>query len=356
MLVILWSPTHPNQTTVLDMSKNSRLFRQASLFTFPAEWNCPSLEQLEAHMDRMRFVPTGPTQESSIGWIPPRGNQFDLLCESIDEALIMKVAIETRKVPSSAIKSGVEARAKQIEETEGRRPGKKEKKEIAEEVKLTLLPHAFPSKKAVLVWIDRKSNRIVVDSSSNGTNDEIMTILVQMFSDMNSAIQLRALTTQLSPSAAMASWLVTKESPVKFTIDRDTTLKSVDESKASVRYSRHALDIDEVVKHVENGKMPTQIAMTFNDRVSFVLCENQSFKNIETLDTVFEGAAEDAGSFDADVSLITRELSEMFDAMIETLDGLMLLGNDEGSAAQKLAALARDIAATAESRGEAVPA
>lgn len=54
---------------------------------------------------------------------------------------------------------------------------------------------------------------------------------------------------------------------------RETELKACDESKAVVRYARHPLDIDEVRQHIEHGKLPTRLAMTWEHRVSFVLAE-----------------------------------------------------------------------------------
>ena len=44
----------------------------------------------------------------------------------------------------------------------------------------------------------------------------------------------------------MASWLIEQEGPSGFSIDRECELKACDESKAVVKYGRHALDIEEV--------------------------------------------------------------------------------------------------------------
>ncbi len=79
--------------------------------------------------------------------------------------------------------------------------------------------------------------------------------------------------TQTSPQAAMVHWLLAWEPPAGFTADRGTELKACDESKAVVRYARHPLDIDEVRQHIEHGKLPTRLAMTWEHRVSFVLAE-----------------------------------------------------------------------------------
>ena len=89
-----------------------------------------------------------------------------------------------------------------------------------------------------------------------------------------------------------------------------------------MRYARHRLDTDEVKQHVEGGKMPTRLALTWNDRVSFVLTEGLQLKKLAFLDVVFEGTStgKDDG-FDADVAIATGELQKALPALLEALGG-----------------------------------
>ena len=118
----------------------------------------------------------------------------------------------------------------------------------------------------------------------------------------------------------MAHWLLTQEAPVGFTIDRDCELKAADESKSVVRYARHALDIDEVKQHVEHGKLPTKLALTWDDRVSFLLTESLQIKKIAFTDSVLDQAG-DEGGFDTDVAIATGELTKLIPDLIEALGG-----------------------------------
>jgi recombination associated protein RdgC len=75
--------------------------------------------------------------------------------------------------------------------------------------------------------------------------------------------------------------------------------------------------------------MPTQLALTWSNRVSFVLTETLTLKKIQLLDVVLEGAGVDAANagkddngFDADVAIATGELRLMLPALIEALGGL----------------------------------
>ena len=119
----------------------------------------------------------------------------------------------------------------------------------------------------------------------------------------------------------MAHWLVTQEPPVGFTADRETELKAADESKAVVRYARHPLDIDEVRQHIEHGKLPTKLAMTWDDRVSFVLNDSLQIRKIALLDAVMDGQSQDDSGFDTDVAITTGELSRLIPELIAALGG-----------------------------------
>ena len=126
----------------------------------------------------------------------------------------------------------------------------------------------------------------------------------------------------------MAEWLATREAPAGFSIDRECELKQPDSEKATVRYARHTLDIDELAAHIQQGKLPTQLAMTWNGRVSFVLTEALTLKKIKLLDVVLEGTPEPQGDdgFDADVALSTGELRALIPDLVAALGGEQVRG------------------------------
>ena len=109
-----------------------------------------------------------------------------------------------------------------------------------------------------------------------------------------------------------------------------------------MRYSRHPLDIEEVQAHINAGKLPTKLALTWGDRVSFLLTEGLQVKKVSFLDTGFEGqgSGKDDGGFDADVAIATGELSQLIPDLIEALggEGRTGLGDAAPSAAADAAA------------------
>ena len=283
----------------------------------------PSLEQIEQALDAERFVPCGASQEKATGWIEPRGEAHGPLVEAVNGQRILKLKMETRGVPGSVVTRKAKERSAQIEITEGRKPGKKEMKEIKEDVKLSLMPMAFSKESSVWVWIDPDAELLVIDAGSQGKADEVITMLVKSFAGLS----LTLINTQMSPQSAMASWLITQESPASFSVDRECELKAADESKSVVRYVRHALDTEEVKQHVEGGKLPTRLALTWEGRVSFSLTEALQLKKVTFLDVVFEAtSAEKDEGFDADVAIATGELTKLLPDLFVALGGEQSLG------------------------------
>lgn len=306
------------------------VFKNVIVYRIEASWS-QSHGQVEQALDPLRFVPCSPSQEKSAGWVEPRGEEHGPLVESIGGQWLLEYMIESKTLPASVVRRKVEERAAQIEATTGRKPGKKEKKELKEDVTHELLPLAFTRHARIAVWIDPAARRLVVNASNVARADEVVTSLVKALE----GFAVAQINTQVEPAAAMSDWLSTQEPPAGFTIDRECELKASDESKAVVRYAKHPLDIEEVRQHIADGKRPTRLAMTWDDRVSFELTEGLQLRKIVflegTLDDAPASAKED--NFDADAAIATGELGQLVPELIEALGGEMKLGGAAADAA-----------------------
>lgn len=304
------------------------MFKNVMLYRIDASWSA-TVADMEAALEPARFVECGASQEKSVGWIEPRGVANGPLVESVAGQRLLKLMLEMKAVPGSVLARKAKERVAQIEASTGRKPGKKEMREIKDDLKLSLLPMAFTKQSSVQVWIDIEARLLVLDAGSQARADEVVTLLVKSLPGFAVAL----INTTVSPAVAMAQWLTTQEPPPGFTVDRECELKATDESKAVVRYSRHALDTDEVRLHIEGGKAPTRVAMTWDSRVSFVLTEGLQIKKIAFLDVVFEGASsgKDDG-FDADVAIATAELQKLVPDLLEALGGEAGLGQSPSTA------------------------
>ena len=301
--------------------KGNAVFKNLMIYRLVSGWPT-AVEPLEEALGKAPFVECGASQEKSVGWVEPRGHAHGLMVEVVGGQWLLKLMMEVKVVPGSVVKRKVQDQLDHIEATTGRKPGKKEKREISEDARLALLPMAFSKQSSVQVWVDPSAGFLLTDAGSSAKADEVMTWLIKAVDGL--VVQL--VNTQTSPASAMALWLSTKEAPPDFSVDRECELKAADESRAVVRYTRHALDTEEVAQHIAMGKMPTRLALTWSDRVSFVLTKTLQLKKLAFLETVFEGAASSPGdgkddNFDADVAIATGELRKLIPDLIKALGG-----------------------------------
>ncbi|WP_137917032.1 recombination-associated protein RdgC [Hydrogenophaga sp. 2FB] len=286
------------------------------------------------------FVPTQPTQDLSIGWVPPR-EENGALVEAIAGAWIARISIETRSVPGSAIKDAVEKKAAEIEEQTGRKPGKKERRDIKEDCLLELLPHAFPKRSQVPVWFAPQQGWLVLGTTSTGKIDEIVTQLVRVLPDFC----VTQINTQASPQSQMAAWLQLKEAPGAFDFGHSCELKATDDSKATAKFASHHLLGDEVLSHLVMGKMPTKMSMSWDGRVEFMLDTSMHLTKLNF--GLIEEATTDekVDAFDATVALETGELIKLINDMVEVLGGVLYPGQQPNDAEQDDAQGQADVSA-----------
>ena len=295
------------------------MFKNIIMYRINSAW-ASTATQVEDSLQSGRFIECGASQEKSLGWVEPRGVANGPLLEAVAGQWIIQLMVETRALPASVVNRKAQERVAQIEASTGRKPGKKETRDLKDDIRMELLPMAFTKQSSSLIWIDREARLLVIDAASQARADEVVTLLVQALPGFAAAL----INTQVSPVAAMAEWLLSQEAPAGFSVDRECELKAADESKAVVRYARHRLDTEEVQQHVREGKMPTRLAMTWAERVSFMLTEGLQLKKLAFLDGVFETAVKNKDdNFDADVAIATGELQKLLPDVLEALGGEM---------------------------------
>jgi recombination associated protein RdgC len=294
------------------------VFKNLTVYRLGADWQ-PSREEVEETLAKGQFLPCGASEPLSIGWVPPRGIEHAPLVEVVDGHLHLKLQIESKVLPGSVVKERVDEIAAEIEAQTGRKPGKKAMKDLKEQATHELLPLCFKKRSAVRIWIAPAQRLLMLDAASPARCEEVVSLLVKTLDGM----ALHLVQTAEAPATCMAAWLLDGVPPEGFTIDRECELKSEDEMKSAVRYARHALDIEEVRQHLQGGKRPTRLAMSYKDRVTFMLTDTLQLKKIAFLDLVFEGhdKPQKDEQFDADAVIASGELGELIPALIDGLGG-----------------------------------
>ena len=285
------------------------------------EWPSTAAE-LEEALATEPFVECGATQQKSTGWVPPR-DAHGALVESIDGQWIARFVIESKAVPGDAVRRKVQDAVEQIEKTTGRKPGKKEQRDLRDDALQALLPQAFPRRSQVTVWFEPQQRWLVMDVGSQGKADEVITSLVRV---AGRGFTVGLLQTKESPQSAMSAWLAAaspEEWPDAFHVERECELKGSGEEPSVVKFARHDLVTDEVRQHIAEGKLPTKLALGWQGRVGFMLTQALQLKKITFQEGVFEEGSGAKGDdrFNADVALSTGELSGLIADLIEALGG-----------------------------------
>lgn len=293
-------------------------FKNLQIYRLPAPWPVTA-DQLEVALAPQSFVATGSLEMQSMGWVAPRPH--GKLVHVVDRQLLLLLGREKKLLPTTVINQVAKAKAVELEEQQGFKPGRKQMKELKEQVADELRPRAFSIYSSTFVWIDPVRGWLVVDAGSAAKAEDVLKLLIKAVDKL----PLETLHVARSPRTAMTDWLAADDAPGGFTVDQDTELQATGDSKATVRYVRHTIDPDDVRRHIAAGKQCTRLAMTWADRVSFVLTESLAIKRVTPLDVLKENSdvssKDEDERFDGDFALMTGELSKMIADLVEALGG-----------------------------------
>ncbi|MGQ0619722.1 MAG: recombination-associated protein RdgC [Panacagrimonas sp.] len=294
-------------------------FRNLLPYRLTAPWTLTAGALEEQLVARPLLPCTGLTAQSQ-GWVAPRDGAA-LVC-SQGRQLLFALSVETKLLPSSVVKDATLAKAAQIETRMGFKPGKKQMREIKEQVTAELLPRAFSKRRMTRAWIDATAGWLIVDSSSAKRAEELATLLRETLGELS----IEPLDTRQSPMSAMTAWLATGKVPGAFALDQDCEMKSGGDDPGAVRFAKHGLEGEDVRRHVKDGKSVTQLGLTWNDRMRLVLADPGVIKRVR-FEMIEQDHAENEPQgnaderFDADFALMCGELGKMMEDLVAALGG-----------------------------------
>lgn len=296
-------------------------FRNLRIYRLPQPWSM-DLETLSEAISHSRLARCGAMDMISRGFIFPR--IADGFVHSVNGHWLVILGAEEKILPAGVIRREAAERAVKIEADQSRKVGRKELRDIRERVAEELMPRALTKHRETACWIDPAGGWLAIDTGSDARADELIEALHRAIPDL----ALRPLQTNISPTSSMTDWLVSGEAPTGFTIDQDLELRSAADGQSAIRYIRHELEGKGVRDHIADGKIATKLAMTWNDRISFVLTERLHVKRLAFLDILKEEAEQNAETadeqFDADFTMMTGELSRTLSDLVAALGGEMV--------------------------------
>lgn len=150
----------------------SKLFKAFTPFIVGSD-STIALTRIEDDLEDHEAVDPVGSQWRAMGFITLDGEAFAMDVQGAGTLCCMQV--NERVLPGAVIREKVAERIRELEEREGRRPGKKQIAEIKDDVVMALLPQAFIRRKLVPVMFTE--GYVLIFTSSAKLSDDVMTQL-----------------------------------------------------------------------------------------------------------------------------------------------------------------------------------
>ena len=264
------------------------------------------------------------TQElSTYGFIAPygKGEESPLVYER-NGYILIATRKATRQLPATVIREAVVKKVEAIEFEQQRKVYKKERDRLKDEIIQALMPHAFVRNSHTLAAIDLKAGLILVNTSSANTAEDLLSTLREVIG----TLPVRPLTVKVSPAASMTEWVKTEEAPTDIYVLDSALLRDTHEDGGTITARGQDLTSDEIKLHLSTGKVVTQLALAYADKLSFVLDDKMVIRRLR-FESILKDQADADGGDDADGQfassfvLMMLTLNAFFGALVEALGG-----------------------------------
>lgn len=281
-----------------------------------------SAEELETKLTEQLFHPCSSHDKSKYGWVSPLGKEGEILTHVLGDYIMICAQKQEKILPASVVSDAAEEKVAELEERQGRKIYRKEKRQIKDDVFVSLLPRAFVRNSQTFAYISSKDNLIVVNSPSAPKAEALLNLL----RDSLGSLKVSLPDANKSPSDVMTRWLKEQHASDHFLIDEDCELYNPTDGSNIVRCKGQDLSTDEIQSHLEAGKQVKNLGVTWNSLLSCVLGDDLTIKRLKFEGMVEEKANEEVESaaqkFDQEFAVMTLELSGFFKSFFAAFGGL----------------------------------
>jgi len=287
--------------------------RNLSLFRFGP---VPS-HDIVADLARHRVRQPGPQELTTRGFGSPYGLADDRLTVTANGCTGFVFVQAERVLPAASVRDAVIRKVQAIATEEGRKVGRKERKQLHEDVVQMMLPQAPVTSRRIAGWIDPKHGWLVIDTPSRRYAELTLSALREAFGSFPAV----PLAPTEAPRSLLTDWLANDTLPALLGLGDECELRDpATATGALVRCRRQALDADEIKEHLRGGKQAFQVGLVFDDRLSLVLSHDLVITRLRPLDILTADQADPESyemQVESDMALATLEVRRLL-AFIET--------------------------------------
>lgn len=296
-------------------------FRNLTLFRFPAGIE-KRFKKLDAQLAEHALRPCGPLEMQTRGWVSPYGRGEEMFAIEHGVHALLALGGEDKILPGAIINQHIADKAAELEKQRGTPVGNRERRKLKDEALNELMPRALSRPSRLAGYLDLGNGWVVVDSSSRKAAEGFVSGLRNAIGSFPAV----GLEPEESPRALMTEWMIDAKLPPGFALGDECELKDPADRGAIVRCRRQDLAADEMREHLSSGKQVTQLALTFEERMRFVLDDTLTVRKFKLLDIAVEqldkGDRDSArAELDARFVLMSGEVARLL-AAIETIFGV----------------------------------
>ncbi|GLH30703.1 MULTISPECIES: recombination-associated protein RdgC [Pseudomonas] len=295
-----------------------------NLLTYRLTQDVPfEAEALEAALASKPARPCASQELTTYGFVAPFGKGEDApLVHVSGEFLLIAARKEERILPSSVVNDAVKEKVEEIETEQMRKVYKKERDQIKDEIIQAFLPRAFIRRSMIFAAIAPRLGMILVNSASAKRAEDLLSTLREVMG----SLPVRPATVKIAPAATMTDWVKSQQAAEGFYVLDECELRDTAEDGGIVRCKRQDLTGEEIQLHLSTGKVVTQLALAWQDKLSFVLDDKMVIKRLKFEELLQEQAEQDGGDeaaqqFDASFLLMMMTFSEFLPVLFEALGG-----------------------------------
>ena len=280
-------------------------------------------EALETALAAKPARPCASQELTTYGFIAPFGKGEDApLVHVSGDFMLIAARKEDRILPGSVVRDALKEKVEEIEAEQMRKVYKKERDQIKDEIIQAFLPRAFIRRSSTFAAIAPKQGLILVNSASPKRAEDLLSTLREAIG----TLPVRPLTVKVAPTATLTDWVKTQTAAPGFHVLDECELRDTNEDGGIVRCKRQDLTSDEIQLHLSAGKFVTQLALAWEDKLSFVLDDKTIIKRLRFEDLLTDQAEQDGGDealgqLDASFTLMMLTLIEFLPALFEALGG-----------------------------------
>ena len=280
-------------------------------------------EALEAALASKPARACASQELSTYGFIAPFGKGEDApLVHVSGEYLLIAARKEERILPSSVVNDAVKEKVEEIETEQMRKVYKKERDQIKDEIIQAFLPRAFIRRSMIFAAIAPRQGVILVNSASAKRAEDLLSTLREVMG----SLPVRPATVKIAPVATMTDWVKSQQAAEGFYVLDECELRDTAEDGGIVRCKRQDLTGEEIQLHLSTGKVVTQLALAWQDKLSFILDDKMVIKRLKFEELLQEQAEQDGGDeaaqqFDASFQLMMMTFAEFLPGLFEALGG-----------------------------------